>query len=222
MKVKSKQLVAIFLEIMIVIVGISIAFALDNWASDKKEQKLERQFKTSLISDLNKDIQDLNEIIDSTQVIIGHVGQIFEYNYGGRADSLFRRHHIISTYLANYFYPQHGTYVSLVNSGEINVLGQFQLRKALSDHYNVTLKEVERTDDVIRNLADNVISRYILENIQFSFDRDGIVSADPLKTTKATNMIGSYFNLLSGRQQIYKDLINKSNSLIALINDTIE
>lgn len=221
MKSPSKKLSAILLEIFIVIVGISIAFTLDNWSNDRKQQALERKYKASLIQDLEKDMTDLEAIIDSTQTIINYVGEIFEFSFANANDSVYRRHHITSTYLANYFYPQNGTYVSMVNSGAFSLIDEFEIRQALSDHYNVRLKELERMDEVVRNLADNMISPYMLENIQFDFQRDGIASATPLRSTKAINMIGSYYNLLSGRQQAYKKIMKESADLVKDIQNTL-
>lgn len=221
MKAPSKKLSAVLLEIFIVIVGISIAFTLDNWSNDRKQHALERKYKVSLIRDMEKDRTDLEAIIDSTQTIINYVGEIFEFSFANADDSLYRRYHITSTYLANYFYPQNGTYVSMVNSGAFSLIDEFDIRQALSDHYNVRLKELERVDEVVRNLADNMISPYMLEHIQFDFQRDGIASATPLRSTKAINMIGSYYNLLSGRQQAYKKIMKESADLVKDIQNTL-
>ncbi len=222
MKSKKQKALAILLEIFIVIVGISIAFALERWSSENKEDKLERSYKSSLISDLQEDMDELQSIVDSTDVILKYVGEIFQFTYANRSYEVYTRNHITSTYLATYFYPQNGTYVSLLNSGEVNVIDEFEIKKALSDHYNVSLKELQRTDQIIRNLADNYISPYMLDNIKFSYTRDGIESAEPLKTVKATNMIGSYFNILSNRQRAYKSFIHQSDSLKNLVANTLK
>lgn len=211
-----------FLEILVVIIGISAAFTLDRWASANKENELERNYKSSLVADLNKDIEDLQLVIDSTNTILRNVGEVFQYNYDNAPVGSYKRRHVVSTYLASYFYPQNGTYVSLINSGDIAVMKDFDLKTALSDHYNIKYKEIERIDQVIKNLVDNMIQPYMIENIEFLITADGIGSAAPLKTNHATNMMGSMFNLMSARQQAYQDLKSACEELLKDLNEDKE
>ena len=209
------------IELLVVIIGISIAFMLEGWSAGKKQDTLERNYLNSLKSDLLKDKEDLQEIMDSTTVLIKNVGTAFQLIYGKRPDSEFRRHHVTSTYLATYFYPQNGTYVSLINSGDISVVKDFELKKSLSNLYNIEYQEMERVDNVVRNLVDNMLHPYMINNVEFSITRDGIESADPLKANRCINMMGSYFNLLSYRQQHYQALLAKCDALIAEVEKAI-
>ena len=211
-----------FIELLVVIIGISIAFALEGWASDRKEQKLETNYLNSLKADLEKDKADLQAIIDSTNVIIRHTGEVFQFIYSRQPHTVYRRHHITSGYLASYFYPKNGTYVSLINSGDISVVRSFELKAALSDLYNIDYKEVARIDNVIRNLVDNTIQPFVIDNIQFSLDRDGIEDDAPLKQNKVTNMLGSLFNLLKARQITYNKIIVKCDELITKVDKALE
>ena len=199
-----------------------MAFALERWTSVNKENLLEANYKTSLVADLKKDVEDLQLVINSTNTIIRNIGEVFQYNFGNASVDAYKRRHVVSTYLATYFYPQNGTYVSLINSGDISVIKDFELKTTLSNHYNINYVELERTDQLIKNLAYNMIQPYMIDNIEFSMRGDGIGNAKPLKTNQATNMIGSMFNLLSGRQQAYRALMKDCEDLIKLIEDKKE
>lgn len=207
-----------FIELLVVIIGISIAFMLEGWSNERKQDKLEKNYLSSLKADLEKDKRDLQGIIDSTNVIVGHIGEVFQFMFSQRPVEDYRRHHITSSYLATYFYPQNGTYVSLINSGDISVVESFELKAALSDLYNIDYREIERIDNVVRNLVDNIIQPYMIEYIRFSPVRDGIEDASPLRQNKAINMLGSFFNLLRARQTEYKKMIGKCDELIDLIS----
>ena len=206
-----------FTELLVVIIGISIAFALEGWSGDRKQKRLETNYLNSLKADLVKDKEDLQAAIDSTRILLGHVGEMFGFIYQNSPAESYRRHHITSSYLPPYFYPQNGTYVSLNNSGDISVVQSFELKAALSDLYNVQYREVEQLDNVVRNLVDNMIQPYMIDHIKFAFTRDGIDDAAPLKETKAINMLGSYFNILSQRQTTYAEMMSKCDSLIAKV-----
>ncbi len=209
-----------FIELIVVIIGISIAFALEGYTESKKEKKVEINYLSSLKTDLEKDKEDLLTIVDSTNNILRNVGEIFYFNFENLPLSSYKRHHITSTYLATYFYPKNGTYESLVNSGDLNVIKDFDLKTTLSDLYSVDYKALERLDNVVKNLGDNLIQPYMIRNIAFLLeqDLDGIKDAAPLKTNEATNLMGSYYNLLNGRQQAYKGVMAKCDSLIKLLD----
>ena len=210
-----------FIELLVVIIGISIAFTLEGWSSDRKQKTLQTNYLNSLKADLEKDKEDLQTIIDSTNVILKNVGEVFQFIYSKSPVDAYKRHHITSSYLATYFYPQNGTYVSLINSGDINVIEDFDLKASLSDLYNVQYREVGRIDNVIRNLVDNMLQPFVINEIKFSMTRDGIDDDTPLKQNKTTNMLGSFFNLLSARQRTYEQMIAVCDELIAGIDESL-
>ncbi|OEK00765.1 hypothetical protein BFP97_04250 [Roseivirga sp. 4D4] len=207
------------IELIVVIIGISIAFALEGWSESNKRNELEESYLASIEVDIDKDINDLQKIVDSTTVILGYVSEVFQFYYQKAPVEYYKRHHVTSSYLATYFYPQNGTYLSLMNSGDINVIKDFELKAALSDLYNVKYKELERMDQVIKNLADNRIQSYMIDNIHFSARRDGIEDNTPLTTNKAFNLLGSFYNLLSSRQQEYQAMITRCKELKVMIGN---
>ena len=48
-------------EVIIVIVGISVAFLLNNWASERKEAKIRQQYLVNLANDLSGEIDHLTD-----------------------------------------------------------------------------------------------------------------------------------------------------------------
>lgn len=210
-----------FIELLVVIIGISIAFTLEGWSSDRKQKTLQVNYLNTLKADLQKDKEDLQTIIDSTNVILKNVGEVFQFIYTKRPVDAYKRHHITSSYLATYFYPQNGTYVSLINSGDINVIQDFDLKASLSDLYNVQYREVGRIDNVIKNLVDNMLQPFVINEITFSMTRDGIEDDTPLKQNKTVNMLGSFFNLLSARQRTYEQMKGICDELIASIDESL-
>lgn len=193
---------------------------MEGYSESKKQKTLEVKYLNSIRADLVKDTLDMNMVIDSTSVIINHLSEVFRFIGSDAPVSSYRQHHVTSAYLGTYFYPKNGTFVSLVNSGNLNLISDFELLTSLSDLYNVDYKQIERLDNVLKNLADNLIQPYMLKNITFNLDytQDGILDAEPLKTNEAINLIGSYYNLINGRQLAYRGIIQKCDSLIRVLD----
>lgn len=212
-----------FIELLVVIIGISIAFALEGWSERKKAKKLEISYLQSLKTDLEKDVISLQEVMDSSQVITNYVFEVFTHIYRQSHDSVYRRHHVTSNYTTPYFSSQHGTYTTLVNSGTINLIEDFALKAALTELYNIQYAQLETLDNKIRKLVDDMIYPYMIQNIRFAADRDGIVSAAPLKTNEAINLMGSYVNFMRiTRAQVYTEAKQHCDVLVQKIDEQLK
>ena len=209
------------IELIVVIVGITIAFTLDGWSEERDERALEVEYLNSLKSDLLNDQNDMEIVLDSSQEISRIIVETFQLIYTNADVNNFKIYHITSTYTAPYFYPNNGTYFSLVNSGDLNILGDFELKTGLTQLYNVQLKELERVDVFIKDLVRDLIYPYMLKNITFDARGEGIVDAKPLKVNESINMLGSYMNFLGARRKVYSDIMNQFDQLISKIDEQL-
>lgn len=207
-----------FIELLVVIIGISIAFALEGWSETSKNRQLEVNYLESLKTDLLQDRADMQGVLDSSDVILRNIEETFEFLFTNRDITVFKRHHVTSSYTAPYFYPKNGTYISLVNSGNLNLIKDFEIKSALANLYDVQYEEVGRVDGVIKNLVDNMIYPYVIENVRFSAMRDGVDEVSALKTNKAINLLGSYRNFLVTRKSRYQSVSDQRAALIEKIN----
>lgn len=210
-----------FIELLVVIIGISIAFALEGWSEKSKNKELEINYLQSLKTDLLQDKTDMQAVLDSSDVILKYVNETFIYLFSNRETEAFKRQHITSTYTAPYFYPKNGTYISLVNSGSLNLIRDFDIKSSLADLYDVQYQEIARVDGVIRNLVDNMIYPYVIENVKFSAMRDGVDDVTALRKNKAINLMGSYMNFLNTRKSDYLQVGQKRGLLLEKIDTQI-
>ncbi|GHE72402.1 MULTISPECIES: DUF6090 family protein [Roseivirga] len=206
------------LDLIVVIAGISIAFALDNYSENRKQQQEEVLYLQALRDDLKQDKANLNRVVDSSKVLIQNVSETFQFLFSRQPLQKFQIKHITSTYTAPYFFGNTGTYSALINSGDLQIISSFELRNQLATHYNVSYTELHRIDDFIKNLVDNHLYPYMLKNIAFQQGTNGIRDTKPLLENEAINLMGSYYNFLLTRNKIYDQVIQRCDSLIANIN----
>ena len=69
-------------EIIIVIIGITIAFTLNKWAEQSKDRQTKQKYTESLIADLDNEIEHLNTNIELFQTKLSDIQMIFPYLYG--------------------------------------------------------------------------------------------------------------------------------------------
>ncbi|MEO9483617.1 MAG: DUF6090 family protein [Ekhidna sp.] len=121
------------IELVIVIIGITIAFWLNNMAEAAKEDKLEAKFVNDIRSDLIRDSTNLHSSFrfsktkgEKVEGILQLLIQDEEMKY---QDSLFQSIDIIGTY--NFFFPESFTINSLLQSGDFKTLKSDKLKKEL-------------------------------------------------------------------------------------------
>ncbi|WP_323756594.1 DUF6090 family protein [Roseivirga sp.] len=210
-----------FIELLVVVIGISIAFGMENWAEKRRDREAQINYLTSLKDDITNDNTELNRILDSSQVLNGNIDFLMRYVYASGPLEDLKYGHITSTYAAPYFNAKDGTYHSLVNSGSLDMISNYELRASITDLYNFHYDEISKADDFIHDLVNGQIYPYMIENIQFGnaqFGQNEILDDTPLKNNRVRNMIGSYTNLLKEREVIYRLTSNKCDSLLKGIN----
>lgn len=205
-----------FIDLIVVIAGISIAFALDNWSQNKKEKREEVLYLQALKEDLTSDMRSLHQLMDSSKVLINNMNETFQLLFSNQPVDRFQNKHIVSAYVAPYFSGNTGTYNALINSGDLKSISSFEVKKGLADHYNVAYAEIGNVDNFIKSLVDNHLYPYMLKNIRFT-GRAGIADAAPLRQNEAINLMGSYINFLGNRNQRYMDLSSQCAILISKI-----
>src|SRR6056300_1738580 len=89
----SKYIIYAIGEIILVVIGILIAFSLNNWNDYRKNQKKEKLFIDGLINDLNKQKLLLDAQISYEENKVDEVNRCFqiieEYSIKNSADSIF-------------------------------------------------------------------------------------------------------------------------------------
>ena len=121
-------------EILLVMIGISLAFQLDNWNDDRIKRNTEKEYYESLRS----------QIADDSAIILGqihfnnrylaefkYVNEIIETNDRSKMDTLG----LLVRHLTQYsdFDRQGNIYETMVNSGQINLLQNDKIVNGIRD-----------------------------------------------------------------------------------------
>ena len=122
-------------DLLIVILGVSIAFQLNNWKLQADQKSLERFYLESMITDLDKDIQECEEILKSIQVdyslVSGYLKKLGHPNPS--VDSLGIV--IVGALGLETFNGNQGTYVTLLNSNGLSALEDRTISSQITEYY---------------------------------------------------------------------------------------
>ena len=128
-------------EILLVVIGILIALQINNWNNERINRAQSREYMESLIEDINSNIQQYEDNIESYSSDIRNNKRLFFKNEYQEleADSILKL--VNSYYQVNRITKQ--TYEKIKNAGLAESLGSDEVNKAINDYYGLQIKYYE-------------------------------------------------------------------------------
>lgn len=214
-----KVFIGYFAELLIVIFGVSIAFYLNQKATDRAEQKIHIKYLKELQSDLAHDLSLLNQNIEFNERKLEGIMEVIPYFKD--PDQYLKQIIEASTQLGNYnfFEPKDFTYQSLLASGDFKKIENPNTKRNLIALYS--------RYDVIDNLQKNFIDAldqnyfpYLLHN--FDYTSYQVINPDYHKSPVIRNVLAFSANEISNHLAFYQSTAKMVNKLDSLIQVDLE
>lgn len=200
-----------------VILGVYLAFYMNERAKVNQEKSEKKVFLESLVQDLTKDVEVYETFqVQENERIIQNVEQLL-------ASLTAEDEEAIQVQLPNIlqvenFAPTSSTYTSLKSSGKLSLFNDLELQKHLADFYEDLVGECERkgefqveyfTDDILKWFSENVdiINMHLLPKNDLMLFRNKIII---------------YQSLLQQKTDTYKMVVEESKSLISEIQALLD
>ena len=204
-----------FGEILIVIVGISIAFSMNKCANDSKNEKQKQQYLSNLKNDvlsnkiqLEKNYQEIETKFNTANEILPIINTDNPAKMGIIRD-------IFSIATITNFESNDITYQTLINSGDLKLIDNFELKTAIEEHYSyydVMLKDYERQE----NIHKEYLGSYFIHNVDYDAFKQGKFGFQDEKLLK--NIIQSMSGSFQFKMNATKKGIASCDSLIRILN----
>jgi len=157
-------------EIILVVIGILIALAINNWNENRKLRNQEIIYLNNLKDDISAQINMLDVYIDFEDIIIDHSNDIikhYELNKGfNNMDSIFPKLHTLTMRWT--FSNANTTLLQMLNSNQINIIQNRHLKEELIVFNQQIDLFSTNTNTNNTNLIDNFITRNFIENGSFA------------------------------------------------------
>ena len=124
-------------EVVLVVFGILIALQIDNWNEGRKQEVIEIQLLKSIKKDLISDTLYLNRRIQDSEKLISNHYQYVHNVYEVQKDSKeFTELADLLWFNSEHFAPQNSTFFEILNSGQLNIFKNGQLKDDFISLYN--------------------------------------------------------------------------------------
>jgi hypothetical protein len=130
---------AYLIEILVIILGISITLALEEWRDDLKEERLEQVYLKNLMVDIKVDQTSLETTIAQTVKLLDRGNDLLLYTKNqNKIESGQLNRDIRDIISRPKFISNDATFSDLKNSGNLHLLKDVQLKNLLFAYYNQT------------------------------------------------------------------------------------
>ncbi|MBX2845432.1 MAG: hypothetical protein KTR13_04380 [Saprospiraceae bacterium] len=210
-----------WVDMLGILLGITIAFQLQSWKERQGDRKLTKQYLQGMTTDLEDDIAKLNYLADTTRYSFRQSmklnNNLIRGNYEG--DSIFMQ--VMSLFEVNEFLPTKTSYESLVNSGDLTLIKDFDLRQDITRVYSTIYDEVEFYDNTHTGLFGTIIYPYINKEISFTgstrFGDNSFLATNEFVNLSFANRYSLYNQLVS-----YEKALKATTDLKAKIDSTLQ
>ncbi|WP_242130602.1 DUF6090 family protein [Aestuariivivens marinum] len=167
-----KQLRYALGEILIVIIGISIAFSLNKCADTKKNENLKSLYIKSLKDDIKVDKKNLEQNLKEINTKIETLKEIIPLINTDSPEKIKLRQELFGTFNITEFYPNDITYQTMINSGDFKLINEFELKAAIEKHY-ASYKSILKDYSRQENIHKEFLSNYMVNHANYDDMKKG-------------------------------------------------
>lgn len=155
-----------FGEILIVIIGITIAFSMNKCAENSKNETQKLQYLTSIMNDIESDKTVLEENLKAIEEKINVASEILPKLNSNAPDKMSIVGKIFSIVSLNNFSPNDNTYQALINSGDFKLIDDFNLKTTIEKHYSA-YESIKKDYLRLENIQKEYVGDYFIHNVDY-------------------------------------------------------
>ncbi|WP_109299513.1 hypothetical protein [Aquimarina sp. AU474] len=189
------------IDLLIVIIGITLAFRLNSWSESKKQDSLLKNYVTSFSLENEANIESLINTLNYSELQLSKIDTLQEIMRNEAYNDMRLRK--LSPSLLNTVNYKSST-ITLENikeSGDFELIKNYKLRKKIITVYE-SLSELKEKEKVLNDYVKTITRPYFFEKIRYRdfypVDDEGMV-----KDHRYENMIIGYGIILTRQIQTY-------------------
>ncbi len=180
------------IEILVVVIGISLAFVVDRSYENYKNERMAQLYLDGLYDDLNADLTQVDSLLNILKNQEKQLARFVNYLPVSRmsADSMVLYLNALSK--LNLFEIRESSFKALQSSGQVNLISDFALRQQLFAYYHKS-EELKVFQQILREYFNRFIIPVLLENLDMS--KGKILDRKFFKSVKFQNIVLGYWSL---------------------------
>ncbi|WP_179020809.1 DUF6090 family protein [Winogradskyella forsetii] len=206
-------------EIIIVIIGISIAFSMNKCAENAKDNNLKQQYLINLKSDVEADKIQLRKNIEAINNKLNACANIIPLLNSGKKQDMRLMQDVFTVLEYKNFSPKNITYKTLINSGDLKLIEDFELKTAIQQHYS---NYEELQDAYVRHVSiiQDYLGNYLVNNADYDQIQNG--NSPFLDEIKLKNIVRALLTTFDDKKDASQIGMESCDTLIEKINSALD
>ena len=197
-------------EIILVIVGILIALAINDHSNSEKKLELRNSYITQLHDEANRNLQKLTLLDNEAAQMLKELDTVFKILLYKDYDNPRLSTKSFYLIMSKKFYPVMITYENLKFSGDLKLFNDLNLRHAISETYE-TFNPIEKLESSEQQTIEAYYENFLMQNVKF---RDMGISSDTYeKDIYFENMVLTRMTTLAQNREAYSNAMESLKSL---------
>lgn len=208
-----------FIELLVVVIGITIAFMLENWRQNSAYDELEQKYLNSLKSDLMSDKQLLDSTVSYVEKQNSILGEFVAEIRTGNVIKQKAEEMIPQVLISHGFAPKQATYQSITNSGNLDIINDYKLLESLASYYN-SYDELSIKEKILYDYQLKFVLPFVYENVDFLSGE--IVDKSAINGFEFKNIVTGYYTLVGQNLEVYRNYKEANKELLEKIEQHLD
>ncbi|MFC5045411.1 DUF6090 family protein [Aquimarina hainanensis] len=220
-KIKKKDIYAYLIEIVIIVIGVLIAFYLTNWGEEIKERKTEKEIIAQIYFELNDNLADLKNDVEIHKNALSSQLKVQEFINTDTitSDSLLMDFYWITR--EEYIFPNTSAFENLKNTG-MRIIKNDSLRDLITLVYNNYFPRISKGNNLNPDINEYLIPYFkknfkVNRNAEITYD---LYLGDSLKITYPRDF-GNGIKQIIGYIPLDENSLKKDEEFRFLISEVL-
>lgn len=209
----------LFLELMVVFLGVSGSFIINNWRDSKKNIELEYRYINSFVQNIDSNIVFLKENIGVDTLTLSELKNKMNVleERDVHPDSLMSIIEIVLS--VSKLELQKSTFDDIKYSGNLNIIRDFSIKEKIISYYNL-IDGAIYIDGYYNRYFSEMILPFVVSN--YSFSEGVFFNKSPQNQRRVFNYVAGYYSMKAQRTDVLKEMLDESellkNELVEYMN----
>ena len=204
------------ISLIVVFLGVTAGFILQNQKDNASDRDLEKKYISSFINDIDNNIEELKNLIENDSLWLGNNMYSAVYIMGDTLSYDSACSLIKSMVYFSEFSEQTDTYEDISGSGNLNLIKDFEMKNEIIA-YHKSLKDYGFLERYSQEYYSTNFLPFIMNN--FDLFTNIIIPKEIYKTVKFKNVVGGFISYTQQRIFAHKELLEESYNLKALLEN---
>ena len=200
------------LELLVVFIGVTAGFILNNWRENAAEKKLEYKYLNSFYRDVQNNENEIDSLILSSQLksdkLIAILKETELVNKPLNEDQA--REIVTEISYIEWLSAANDTYEDIINSGNLNLISDYQLKEKISSYYTF-LNEIKNVEQFHQKHMDNYGFPFLYKTVNLLSQE--FVNEESYQSMEFTNMYLGVISLIQQNNNHYRKALDKNREL---------